>query len=300
MLPGPKPDIRIYSMILLVVVLACAAAVPAQELPFAGLAGAGVMTSSLEEARQFYGSTLGFPEAVALKDERGRVVSIFFNVNEDQHIQVFAGLTPQQAPRMTHVAVRTTDVAGLRKLLLKRGVIPGPVGKQPDGTLACSMRDPDGTRLVFVEITPDSLHVKFNSKLPSDLRVSRHLWHVGVLAGNADTSLGFYRDKFGLSEVWRGGPRDGDLRWIQIRMPGEPGDGLELMLYSEAPAADQYGSMQHLCLEVADVKAAVETLVERGVTKKLQPRIGRNGRWTVNLTDPDGTRIELMERRQAR
>ncbi|HXA07460.1 MAG TPA: hypothetical protein VNY30_21595, partial [Bryobacteraceae bacterium] len=57
-----------------------------------------------------------------------------------------------------------------------------------------------------------------------------------------------------------------------------------------------YGSMQHICLEVPAIQAARKTALARHYNDpKVQPRVGRNRKWQLNLFDPDGTRVELME-----
>ncbi len=283
---------------LLVAMLPLAAA--AQDLPMTGLGGVGLVTADLEKSRQFYTGTLGYSAAFTLKDDRGRIVSTFFKVNDEQFIQVTAA--PYTDIRVAYVAILTPSAQELRKAILKRGVIPGPVAPAPDGGIAFSLKDPDATRIDFVERTPDSLEAKLRGKLLPTRRVSRRISHVGVLSADVDRSIGFYNGRFGFEETWRGGPRDSETRWINMKLPGASTDYLELMLYTERPTRDQYGSMQHICLMTPDIRVAIAQLAENGFAGagKLDPRVGRNGRRQVNLFDPDGTRIELMEPRPPR
>jgi predicted enzyme related to lactoylglutathione lyase len=55
------------------------------------------------------------------------------------------------------------------------------------------------------------------------------------------------------------------------------------------------GVMNHIALGVPDVKAAAEQLKENGAKLTEEPKIGRDAKWQLNLYDPDGTRVELME-----
>ncbi len=48
-------------------------------------------------------------------------------------------------------------------------------------------------------------------------------------------------------------------------------------------------------LGVPDIKAAREQLIKNGWTGTEQPKIGRDGKWQLNLYDPDDTRVEFME-----
>ena len=70
------------------------------------------------------------------------------------------------------------------------------------------------------------------------------------------------------------------------------------MLTSVPVYRQQLGSMHHIALMVPDIQQAVDLLGARSLITGYPvaaPRIGRNNRWQLNLFDPDGTRIELME-----
>jgi hypothetical protein len=73
------------------------------------------------------------------------------------------------------------------------------------------------------------------------------------------------------------------------------------MLYSELPALDKRGTQHHLCLVVPDVEKAKAMLEPRaariGYTRSIAIATGINRKRQLNLWDPDGTRIELMEPR---
>src|SRR5437016_14091022 len=73
-------------------------------------------------------------------------------------------------------------------------------------------------------------------------------------------------------------------------------DWLEYML--NVPAnADKHtlGVMNHIALGGPDVHATERQLRTNGWNGTEQPKIGRDGKWQLNLYDPDGTRVELME-----
>jgi hypothetical protein len=52
--------------------------------------------------------------------------------------------------------------------------------------------------------------------------------------------------------------------------------------------------MHHLALGVPDVQKGYQTVTARGF-KAEPPKIGRDGKWQLNLYDPNMTRAELME-----
>jgi lactoylglutathione lyase len=71
------------------------------------------------------------------------------------------------------------------------------------------------------------------------------------------------------------------------------------MLCSALPAPEKRGGEHHLCLEVADVEKVKAMLEQRaariGHTWAIEINTGANRRRRINLFDPDGTRLEVME-----
>jgi hypothetical protein len=57
------------------------------------------------------------------------------------------------------------------------------------------------------------------------------------------------------------------------------------------------GVMNHISLGVKDIKAAQAKLEARGwkANEREHSQMGKDGKWQLNLYDPDQTRIELME-----
>ena len=109
---------------------------------------------------------------------------------------------------------------------------------------------------------------------------------------------GFYRDVLGMEEIWRGGSDPSKTSWVNMRVP-EGTDYLEYMLRDAPSSRRQLGVDHHICLRVPDIQAAWERVRERAIADSREglepPRIGRNQKWQLNLYDPDGTRVELME-----
>jgi lactoylglutathione lyase len=131
-------------------------------------------------------------------------------------------------------------------------------------------------------------------------RISARMTHYGILVGKLDDSLRFYQDVLGFRETWRGGRDEKQLSWVNLQLP-DGDDYIELMLYAELPAPDKRGTPHHVCLEVPDMDKALAALEARkekaGYTRPMEIRTGINRRRQLNLYDPDGTRVELMEPR---
>jgi catechol 2,3-dioxygenase-like lactoylglutathione lyase family enzyme len=144
---------------------------------------------------------------------------------------------------------------------------------------------------------PDSWTVREKGKYLPD-RVSARMMHVGILVGSLEPAMQFYRDTLGFHEFWRGSSTGKVLNWVNMRVPD--GDTyIEFMLYDQLPAPTARGTAHHMCLEVPDIDKAKAWLEARPAmkqyTRTLDIRTGTNRKRQLNLYDPDGTRLELME-----
>jgi catechol 2,3-dioxygenase-like lactoylglutathione lyase family enzyme len=126
--------------------------------------------------------------------------------------------------------------------------------------------------------------------------------HVGVLSGDLERSMQFYGGILGFREFWRGSSTPEVLSWVNIK-PAEGDSYLELMLYSKLPAPGARGTAHHVCLAVPDAEKALAELKARAARglytpaarRPMEIHIGKNRKRQINLYDPDGTRVEVME-----
>ena len=297
---------RLAWNIVVFLLLLCPAAGPSAQAStrrprLSGVAHMAVFVCDVEKARAFYRDLLGFEEPYDLKNADGSLSMTFFKVNEDQYIEVFPGLKPEQ-DRLNHIAFATDDAAGLRAFLAERGVkVPAAVHKVRIGNTSFNVTDPDGHTVEFTQYEPVGWTRREAGRFLGDQRISTRIMHVGILIGDAPAATRFYGDVLGLKEFWRGNSATSQfVSWINMRLP-ESEDYVEYMLYSELPAPTQRGSQHHICLEVPDIDKALASLnanpARRLYTRPLEVRTGINRRRQLNLFDPDGTRIELMESR---
>jgi catechol 2,3-dioxygenase-like lactoylglutathione lyase family enzyme len=119
-----------------------------------------------------------------------------------------------------------------------------------------------------------------------------------------DEALDFYVNKLGLekgSDI-----RQGDYRWLTVRVPGVP-DGTEVSLeqpgpplHDEATAAQireliTKGAMSGLVFIVDDVRAMYETIRSRGVTDFTQEPTDHFYGIDMGLRDPFGNAIRILQ-----
>ena len=285
----------------LMFVLATAVGAPAADVPLLGLAGITFRVSDLDKARRYYHDVLGFPEAFTLKDAAGGIASIFFKVNDYQYVEIVPGLSPGGMNRQVRVVFQSTDLARLRSIYSEAGLMPTPITKGPDGNPVFRVIGPDNATLDFVEYVPGSQQTLARGRFLDVNRTSTHLQHVGIYTKDRASVVAFYQDKLGF-------PRGRDI-------PGERGDYIETPnsdrnLETKFPPLDpnnpatraQYerevmGAVQHIGIEVADMRAARDLAQQRGGFTDLQVRVhvGNNRHWLMHLFDPDGSRTEFVE-----
>jgi catechol 2,3-dioxygenase-like lactoylglutathione lyase family enzyme len=277
--------------------------------PIVGIAHIALKTDNLAGAREFYGRTLGFQEPFSVrvaKNSRsdlagspGDLIMTFFKVNDHQYIELTPDLTSPTEDRLSHIAFETTDIRALRDYLAANGIeVPATLKPGVAGNLSFAVKDPDGHTVEFVEYIEGSLHSRNFGKFLPDTRIAQHMIHVGVTVRDRAAADHFYKDILGFQSIWYGGMTDDRADWVDMRVP-EGTDWLEYMLNVRDPSPRTLGVMHHFALGVPDIHAAYKEIMSRGY-KAEEPKIGRDGKWQLNLYDPDYTRAELMEPKPVR
>jgi catechol 2,3-dioxygenase-like lactoylglutathione lyase family enzyme len=276
-------------------------AAPPKRPRLLGVAHMALGVSDIEKSRVFYKDFLGFDEPFDLKNTDGSLSLTFIKVNDQQYIELFPGLKPGE-DRLRHISFYTDNAEQLRQYLRAKGVsTPAQANKVRIGNTSFNVKDPEGHTVEFTQYEPTGWTVREHGKHLGKERISARIMHLGIIVGDVPAAMGFYKDTLGFSEFWRGNARNTDtVSWINMRLPESP-DYIELMLYSTLPAPDNRLSQHHICLEVPNIEQALKALEARparkGYTRPLEIRTGVNQRRQLNLYDPDGTRIELMEPR---
>ena len=277
--------------------------------PIVGIAHIALRTDNVRAAREFCGHVLGFQESFSVEIAKtstadlagppGSLLMTFFKVNDHQYIELTPDLTSPTQDRLSHIAFETADARGLRDYLAEQGVpVPDKLEPGRAGNLSFMVKDPDGHFVEFVEYLPGSLHSRNFGKFLPETRISQHMIHVGVTVRDRSAADRFYKDILGFQSIWYGGMTDDEVDWVDMRVP-DGSDWLEYMLNVRNPSPRTLGVMHHFALGVPDIHAAYQEAVGRGY-KAEEPKIGRDGKWQLNLYDPDFTRAELMEPKPVR
>lgn len=246
-------------------------------------------TTSPDGVAHLYHDELGLAAAQPL--EPGEILRYWVG---KQWVAYSKAPDPSALSRLDHVAFATDDLAALKRYLAAKGVTAtGSIQRRPDGSQSFRMKDPEGNSIEFVQ--------RGKGNPPEDsAAVSRRLIHAGFLVHSREGEDAFYRDILGFHIYWYGGMQ-GRTDWCAMRVP-DGLDWLEYMLNVPAqPERRQVGVMDHVSLGVENMEQAAASMKSHGwqSSDREQPKIGRDGKWQLNLYDPDQTRVELMEFRPA-
>ncbi len=260
-----------------------------------GVSHLSVYTTDAEKTEHFYVHDLG---GIKRSDPQSPA-GVRYYFNPTQFVEVLplpSGDT--SINRMDHVAFKTISVDKLRTYLSVHGVtVPEKIESGSDGSRWFSVEDPEGNKIEFVQPPAKPEAVPANP-------LSNHIIHVGFIVHSPDAEDAFFRNILGFRPYWHGGPNDTSTQWISQQIP-DGTDWLEYMVVSGPekkgiPASiskDTLGVLDHFSLGVFNMEKSVNLLYEgdRLTAKHSPPQIGRDGKWQLNLYDPDGTRAEVME-----
>ena len=247
-------------------------------------------STDLHKSREFYHRVLG------LGPGTGGCVSLTrpcFSVNDHQQIELLQVTAGDPANFVAEVAFATPDVAQMQRYLTAHSITTTAIEKDADGVQHFALSDPEGNHIAFVQLPAAHFFT------PTESQVSTRLIHAGFIVRDRAAEDHFYRDLLGFRLYWHGGFKDSDTDWWEIQVP-EGTDWIEYMLnISEYAKHDERGIQNHFSLAVEKIRTGEARLRANGLTSQDHPEIGRDGKWSYDIYDPDGTRVEFMEYRPA-
>jgi len=256
-----------------------------------GIHHVGIYTSDMEKSRAFYSGILRFPSADSRCSGPSRsCFSVSWGATP-QHIEL--DRVPSSVPNdwLAEISFATDDVVQLRSYLLAQGLTPGPIYKHDYGAQIFELRDPENHLISFV--------THYGTVHADDLRpsqeVSTRIIHAGFVVNDRAAMDHFYKDILGFRPYWHGGFKDADTDWVELQVP-DGDEWIEYMLNIPATAdKKELGIQNHFSLGVRGIHAAETKIKANGAASYDGPEVGRDGKWSLDLYDPDGTRVELME-----
>ena len=259
---------------------------PAARPRITGIDHVAFYTTAPDGVKKLYVGVLGLAEAAPV--ESGGTVRYLAG---HQWVGYSPAPDPKATDRMDHVAFTTDNVAAMRRYLVANGFKPSQIQGLPDHSLTIRVKDPEGHAVEFVERGPSE------TAAPPATAVTRRMIHTGFLVYNRAAEDHFYLDVLGFRSYWHGGMKDTDTDWVSLQVPNGS-DWLEYMLNQPAhPDLRLTGVMNHISFGVADMKKAQSLMESHGwkAHGDEQAEVGRDGKWQLDVFDPDLTRVELME-----
>ena len=128
------------------------------------------------------------------------------------------------------------------------------------------------------------------------------LVHTSIRTSNMNRSIDFYTKFFGLKLLGRREIPQNDAEIAFMQDPEGKGSKLELTFYrkqkkfTQAEYEDRV--FDHLAFEIKDMKKTITQMKKEKITITDEPyRLGPTGSLIAFIEDPDGTIIELIERK---
>ena len=273
------------------VVISCWAGNPQSRPKISGIVSVEIRVSDLAAADRFYGELNPLMGACRICGWRAQHGALLPTGQQLRSSLVSSTL------KSNHIKIVGFQIDDLRAMIafLKSKNIPFQTEMPVDGEGYLTVIDPEGHEIHFVESGYSHgwnwLEDELRKTAPSPIR----LIHTGFVVNDREAMDKFYKDVLGFHVYWSGGMKDGETDWVDMQVP-DGTDWIEYMLNVPENAGKQtLGVMNHIALGVPDVRAAAKELESKGMKLSEQPQIGRDGKWQLNLYDPDGTRVELME-----
>lgn len=126
--------------------------------------------------------------------------------------------------------------------------------------------------------------------------------HTSIRTSNIEKSIDFYTRLMGLKLLWRREIPQNDAEIAFLQDPEGKGAKLELTFYRKqkkfVQADYEERLFDHLAFEVENMEQTISKMRKEKVTITDEPfRLGPTGPLIAFIEDPDGTLIELIERK---
>jgi catechol 2,3-dioxygenase-like lactoylglutathione lyase family enzyme len=300
---SPKSGLKLWKLslmrglaILLAGVLLCSRAASTEHPSITGIAYVKIQVSDFVKAKAFYSAVqVGLQPQDAEQPPCDWCERLPSSGATAIHLGVvkLAAIDTAQPAHLEEIGFTTSDVKRLRDFLRRKKVAVKELTKCGDDSCFATV-DPEMHHITFVEPS-HILSLGMPGAYVAISRLHEGLIHAGFVVHDRAAMEHFYKDILGFRPYWHGGMKDDQTDWLDLQVP-DGTDWIEFMLNVPADADKKLlGIMNHIALGVPDIHAAAKQLLTNGMKLTEEPKIGRDGKWQLNLYDPDDTRVELME-----
>ena len=277
---------RLAGAVLVTVALLFSCGLAAKEKParpkILGIFGLHFYTSDLPAARKFYSHVLG--QDLECRMCEGHAFDPISVALPSKQFLTFSPAPTNTTNFLANIVLATDDIKAMRAYLKSQKVAIDKPRDAREGAL--KIRDPEGHNISFVQLKQD-----WSSSNTDALRII----HAGIIVNDRAGADHFYKDILGFHTYWHGGMKEDVDQWVAMQVP-DGTDWIEYMLRIP-PDANKHtiGVNNHIALGVVDIHETEKRLIADGWKPTERPKVGRDGKWQLNLYDPDETRTEFME-----
>ncbi|RYG65795.1 VOC family protein [bacterium] len=118
---------------------------------------------NFESTLDFYNRILGFEEMFRLHNEKDELWIVYLRVNDETYIELFPqqGEAPPKSGSYSHLCLQVNDIEITISQMVQHGVtIDVPIQTGKDGNRQAWIKDPEGNRIEFMQMMPDSLQMR--------------------------------------------------------------------------------------------------------------------------------------------
>ena len=258
-----------------------------------GIASVHFYSTDLSAARKFYAQILE-PGVACCKDKSSDPIAMLLWSKQSLTLTTPEG--PAPASLLAEIVFATDNAKAMREYFDASHI---PIETSTNSSVKFTTKsgsetiegfavsDPEGHRIGFVQAS-----AKFWPSPDTDML---RIIHAGFVVRDRAAEDRFYKDLLGFHLYWHGGMKDDQDDWVAMQVP-DGTDWIEYML-NISPNADHrtLGVMNHIALGVTDIHVTEKQLIANGWKPTEEPKLGRDGKWQLNVYDPDDTRTEFME-----
>ena len=127
-----------------------------------GISHVAFDVADMEKSIDFYCGVLGFQDAFELKDEAGNPWIRYIKVANNQFIELFYNRKGENLiGSYSHICLEVEDVIGIANhLKTNKIVLDSEPTQAVDKNWQCWAKDPDGNRIEFMQMNPESPQCK--------------------------------------------------------------------------------------------------------------------------------------------
>jgi lactoylglutathione lyase len=141
------------------------------QLGLTGIGHVALKVADLERSLQFYRDTMGFAEMMRLNRDDGTLALVYLRITDTQFLELFPNGEGDRVPAPTRTAINhfclecssLEATAGALRLAGIRLTVEPKIAA--DHNYQCWIEDPDGNRIEFMQMGPNSMQVEAINRL---------------------------------------------------------------------------------------------------------------------------------------